>query len=80
VYFVTNVRNDFKQEYKDPLTNPVEIGMAEFYSADLKSNTDSVFIYFYKEFQYNSDPNKMRQTISWNKAIGQFVELEAIKN
>ena len=80
VYLVTNVRNEFKAEYKDPLTNPIEIGVTEFYSANLNSNTDSIFIYFYKEIQYNSDPNKMRQTIRWNNALGQFVELEAIKN
>jgi hypothetical protein len=80
IYVVSNVRNAFKAEYKDPFTNPVEIGMTEFYSADLKSNTDSIFIYFYKEFQYNANPNKMRQTIRWNKVVGQFVELETIQN
>ncbi|MDO9375188.1 MAG: hypothetical protein Q7T76_12265 [Ferruginibacter sp.] len=80
VYFVTKVRNEFKAEYQDPFTNPIEIGMTEFYSANLNSSTDSIFIYFYKEIQYNSDPNEMRQTIRWNKALGQFVELEAIKN
>ena len=80
IYIITNVQNNFKPEYKDPFTTPVEIGMTEFYSADLKSNTDSIFIYFYKEFQYNSDPNKMRQTIRWNNILGQFVELDAIQN
>ena len=80
IYFITNVRDGLKTEYKDPLTNPVEIGMTEFYSANLKSNTDSIFIYFYKEFQYSNDQNKMRQTIRWNNILGQFVELEAIKN
>ncbi len=79
-YFVSNVRNEFKAEYRDPFTNPIEIGMIEFYSANLKSNTDSIFIYFYKEIQYNSDPNKMRQTIRWNNARGQSVEFEAIES
>ena len=80
VYIISNVQNNFKHEYKEPFTNPVDIGETEFYSADLKSNTDSIFIYFYKEFQYNSDPNKMRQTIRWNNILGQFVELDAIQN
>jgi hypothetical protein len=80
MYFVSNVRNSYKPEYKDPFTNPVEIATTEFYSADLKSNTDSIFIYFYKEFQYNSNPNTMRQTIRWNNMLGQFVEFEAIQN
>ena len=80
VYVVTNVQDAYKPEYKDPFTNPVEIGRTEFYSATLAANTDSIFIYFYKEFQYNSDPNKMRQTIRWNSVVGEFVELEAIEN
>lgn len=80
IYTVSNVRNEFKPEFKDPFTNPVEIGKAEFYSADLRANTDSIFIYFYKEFQYNSNPDKMRQTIMWLTAVGEFVNLDAIEN
>ena len=80
VYTVTNVRSGFKPEYQDPFTNPVEIGQTEFYAADLKANTDSIFLYFYKEFQYNTDPNKMRQTIRWGKFTSQFVNLATIEN
>jgi len=80
IYLVENIRNDFLTEYKDPFTNPIKIGMTEYYSVDLKSNTDSIIIYFYKEFQFNSDPNKMQQSIRWHKVLGQFVELEAVKN
>ncbi len=80
IYIVSNVRRDFKKEYKDPFTNSVEMGLTEFYTADLKSTIDSIFIYFYKEFQHNSDPYKMRQTINWNAALSQFVALEAIKS
>jgi hypothetical protein len=80
VYVVTNVRDDYKPEYKDPFINSVKIGTTEFYTATLASKTDSIFIYFYKEFQYNADPNKMRQTIRWNSVVGEFVELEAIQN
>jgi cytochrome c-type biogenesis protein CcmH/NrfF len=29
IYSVANIRNDFKTEYRDPLTNPIEIGIAE---------------------------------------------------
>lgn len=78
-YLVTSVRDDFKKEYKDPFTNPVEIGTTEFYQVDLKGPGDSIFIYFYKEFQYSAYPDKMKQTIRWNTVLGQFVELEAIK-
>ena len=78
-YAVTSVRDDFKKEYKDPLYNSVEIGTTEFYQVDLRGPVDSIFIYFYKEFQYSADPGKMKQTIRWNNVLGQFVELEAIK-
>ncbi|HKC35313.1 MAG TPA: hypothetical protein VKB95_04595 [Chitinophagaceae bacterium] len=79
VYTVTSVRNDFKSEYIDPLTNPVKIGTTEFYQVDLNGPTDSIFLYFYKEFQYSSNSNKMKQTIRWNSMLGQFAELEAIQ-
>ena len=78
-YSVTSVQDDFKKEYKDPFTNSVEIGTTEFYQVDLRGPMDSIFIYFYKEFQYSDHPNKMKQTIRWNKVLGQFLELEAIK-
>ena len=78
-YSVTSIRQDFKPEYKDPFTNRVEIGTTEFYQVDLRGPVDSIFIYFYKEFQYSAYPDKMKQTIRWNNVLGQFVELEAIK-
>lgn len=78
-YSVSSVRDDFKKEYKDPFNNSVEIGTTEFYQVDLGGPIDSIFIYFYKEFQYSANPDKMQQTIRWNNVLGQFVELEAIK-
>lgn len=78
-YSVTSIQHDFKPEYKDPSTNPIEIGKTEFYQVDLRGPIDSIFIFFYKEIQYNAYPDKMKQTIRWNNVIGQFVELEAIK-
>lgn len=76
-YYVTRVDQGFRKEYKDPFTNPVEIGTAAFYQVDLKGTTDSIFIYFYKA--NHSNPGRMYQTIGWNQFVGQFVELEAIK-
>ena len=38
-YTVSSIRKDFKQEYKDPFTNQVEIGTAEFYQVNPISQT-----------------------------------------
>src|SRR4051812_28483074 len=63
IFVVDSVRNYFAPEYKDPFTNTVKIDDAEFYVAYLTAKDDFINITFYKSSQYNSDANKLNQTI-----------------
>lgn len=77
---VASVQNNYTTEYKNPFTQSVAVAITEYYSVKLESPKDSIIIYFYKEYLYNSDPNKLRHTIRWHGVQGQFVELDAIEN
>jgi hypothetical protein len=79
-YKVTEIKNGFITELKDPFSNPIEVAKTEYFQANLLSTTDSIVVYFYKEYQFNSSPNKMRQAIRWLNMTGQFVKLDAIEN
>jgi hypothetical protein len=80
IFVVDSVTDQFKPEYKDPFTNPVEVDQAEAYAAYLKANDDFIDITFYKSSLYNSDATKLNQTIGWHNVAGQFIEIENIKN
>jgi hypothetical protein len=80
IFVVDSVIDQFKPEYKDPFTNPVEVDQAEAYAAYLKANDDFIDITFYKSSLYSSDATKLNQTIGWHDVAGQFVEIENIKN
>ncbi len=56
------------------------IGERAFYMVELISLIASIFINFYKEFQYNSDPNKMRQTILWNSVKSHLAYFQTVEN
>ena len=79
-FLVDSVKNYFSTEYKDPFTSPIAIDEAETYVAHLSANNDFINIAFYKSSLYNSTANKLNQTILWRNVIGQFVEIESIKN
>ena len=80
IFIVDSVKDYFSPEYKDPFTNSVKLDDAETYEAHLISGDDFINIAFYKSSQFNSDANKLNQTIIWHDAAGQFVEIENIKN
>lgn len=77
-YTVIKVEKGYKPQYLNPQPNAPLLGNAEFYYTILASKSDSIFIYFYKEFG-GSNLDNMKQTIRWNTFRGQFVELEAIE-
>ena len=77
VYRVTNiVYSNFRPEYKD--TNWVIVAYTESYDVKLKSTTDSIVLFFYKELR--PDPDKMRCNILWTAMRGQLIRLAAIEN
>ena len=79
VYTVTNIEHRSNTpEYKD--TSFKIVAYTESYLAKLASSNDSIIIYFYKEWQFNTEPNKLKQTIRWLKVKNQFVKLAAIEN
>lgn len=86
VFTVDSVCNYFSTEYGGTINNPVELGNGEFYEVYLSGNDDAnpindfIYITFYKDLQLNSRADKMQQTITWHKVIGQYVEIENIKN
>ena len=80
IFVVDSVKDYFTPEYKDPFTNRVKIDDAETYVAHLTAGDDFINVAFYKSSQYNSDANKLNQTILWHNVAGQFVEIENIKN
>jgi len=78
VYRVTNiVYSNFRPEYID--TTYTIVATSESYDVKLRSATDSIVLFFYKEFK-SYDPDKMRHTILWTTMRGQFVKLAAIEN
>jgi hypothetical protein len=79
-FIVDSVRDYFSPEYKDPFTNQIKLDDAETYVAHLISGDDFINVAFYKSSQYNSNANKLNQTILWHDVAGQFVEIENIKN
>ena len=82
VFTVTNVEHKYNApEYRLRDTTFSEIvALNETYLAKLESQNDSIIIFFYKELQFEHQPDKMKQTIRWNTIKNQFVELSAIKD
>jgi hypothetical protein len=77
VYRVTLIeKNNFTPEYADTSRNIV--AYSEAYNVQLRSATDSINIYFYKELK--PDPNKLRNTILWTTMRGQVIYLAAIEH
>ena len=75
VYRVTSIQHsNFRPEYRD--TSRVIAAYSESYDVKLKSATDSINIFFFKEFQ-SLDPNKLRLTILWTTMRGQVIYLAA---
>jgi hypothetical protein len=82
VFTVTKVEHNYNAPeyslYDTTFTRIVALN--ETYLAKLNSQNDSIIIYFYKELQFEHQPDKMKQTIRWNSVKNQFVELSAIKD
>jgi hypothetical protein len=77
VYTVTGVsHNSHTSEYKD--TNFTVEAYTESYLATLVADNDSIVIYFYKAWQSNTEPNKLKQFIRWLRVKNQHVKLTAI--
>jgi hypothetical protein len=79
IFVVDSVIDYFHQEHNYADT-AVVIDEAETYVAHLTAGDDFINVAFYKSSQYNSDANKLNQTIAWHNVAGQFVEIENIKN
>jgi len=79
VYMVTLIeQSSVTPQYKDT-TWAIE-AYSESYLVKLTSATDSIRLYFYKEYSRFRDPDKMQHTILLTSMRGQLVKLAAIEN
>lgn len=77
VYRTTSIReNNYRPEYTD--TVGTIAAYAETYDVQLRSGTDSINLYFFKELK--PDPNKLQLNILWTTMRGQVIYLSAIKD
>lgn len=78
VYMVTSMESrSFTPQYKDT-TWAIE-AYTESYEVKLTAATDSIRLFFYKEYSKYNDPEKLRYTILWPGMRGQFVKLAALE-
>ena len=80
IYTVVNVEDSLMTEYDDFPPFQQEIGKKEYYLARLKSNTDSIRIYFGKQFQGNPNPDRLMHAILWVSMKSQFPRLSVLEN
>ena len=77
VYTVTYLaHNSHEAEYKD--TSYTVVAYTESYYVQLTAADDSIVIILYKEWQNNTEPNKLKQFIRWVGVKNQNVRLAAI--
>ena len=77
VYRVTSISGrNYRPEVID--TAGTIVAYSETYDVQLRSATDSINIYFYKELK--PDPNKLQLTMLWTTMRGQVIYLSAIKD
>lgn len=80
VYTVMKVEDTIETEYNWLPPFQEEIGKKEYYLAKLKSNTDSIRIYFGKEFQGNTNPDGLKHGILWISMKSQFPRLSVLED
>lgn len=77
VYTVTYLAHDsHAPEYKD--TSYTVVAYTESYYVKLTAANDSIVIILYKQWQNNSDPDKLQQFVRWVRVKNESVALAAI--